>query len=224
MSDHQTHDELPPTAVARPHLDVLLVRRLADTDYRTGRLHVPEPVPEAHLSKPADATPAGWVTRDRVETVLHPARGALLLRDVTARPDEPTVLVRDRIERIHEQLAELQRKLRRRLDESAFWRSRPIALGVGIVVRGSVSSTAIPRRVPDELIVDDTDPDNFEARLEEVFDYYGTPATTPVDEYGPRLVEDLTDSPEWIGNFIGEEAISAMDRGANSTDRDRRAA
>lgn len=204
------------TAIAEntdlPELDVLLLQRLELRDYRVGQLYFAEPLHDEldAFAHTPETVPDGWTTHDRVEIVAHPARGALLLRDCMFRAHETATVLRERIRRVHAELTDLQRRVRRRLDEHPRWKHRPIVLGVGVVVRSRCPDTAIPPGVPADLIVDHTDLPQLEQRINRLFDFFTTPGAEPVESYGPDLISDLTDSPQWIGNFIDETTLQAM--------------
>lgn len=197
----------------RGDLSAILAKLLDDPRLRVGTLNFVEPIEGDELHELVElpgATDIEWATHHRAQMLLHPSRGALLLRDCAFREREPAMLLRDRITRTHEELVQLQEKLRRRLDDDLYWRGRPIVFGLGVVVRAVCPDSAIPRSVPEELIIDATDVATLARRIERLFEFFRTPATTPVAAYGAKLVADLTDSPEWIGNFIDESTLRAI--------------
>ena len=194
-------------------LDVLLVDALSDTDYRFGQLNFPQPTSPTDLDdlvELPESTTDGWMTHRRIDMVLHPARGALLLDDCRLRPRESPAVKRDRMRRIHGELVDTQRQLRRRLDEDDYWHGRPIVLGIGLVVRNQSPDGLLGPNIPRPIVIDTSTGVSLRERLDEVFDFYATPATTPISDYGPRLVSDLIASPTWIGNFIDELSLCEM--------------
>ncbi len=209
---NQPHDAPGLHCQKSPALEELLVAELSESNLRFGRLHFWEPV-DAHdpdeLFETIDGSITDWVTYHQVQLVFHRTRGALLLRDCDLT-DAPPIAIRDRLQRTHHHLVSLQRKLRRRLDERPYWRGRPIVLGVGIAVHGPFSEGLLPRGVPADLLIETSPRPKLEARLEALFDFYSTPATRPISDYGPRLVSALTESPTWIGNVIDELSLRAM--------------
>lgn len=172
-------------------LDEMLMQALWGSELRFGTLQVTEVVD--------DETELNVIARQvhEIEVVFHRDRGALMLQ---ASPG-------GRIARTHAQLTDLQRMVRARLDEiDDFWRERPILLGVGIFVPRPCADRNVPRGVPPELVIDHADLDGLEHRLEELFTFYTTPVIEPVEDYGPRLVEALTESED-MGRFYDESAV-----------------
>ena len=182
-------------------VDEVLMQALIDTDYRFGTLHFSEPRTEDSGGSSSAAMIATWV--HEIEMVLHPRRGALLLRGVYRNPMEPRDLLRARIGEAHAQLADLQRKIRSRLDADPRWRGRPVVLGIGVIVMGDFRRDDLPFGVPRQLIVETPQLESLEDRLEELFEYYTTPAVEPVEVYGEDLIDVLTNCPD-MGRFFDE--------------------
>lgn len=208
----------PITASRDPHqlrCHGISLQGLSDSRYRVGRLDFTNSLTDEHLKaidERHDGTPGGWRVHEPVDMVLHPEKGAILVAHCAVDPAHPEYVIRRRVEQIHTRLVDLQRKIRRRLDESDFWRDRPIVLGIGITVCAVLPDDAIPPHIPPEVICDCSTPGGVERHLEQLFDFFATPASTPIAAYGRRLVSDLTDSPGWIGTFFDESELHADSR------------
>ena len=184
-------------------LDEALMQALLETEYRFGTLHFSEP----RIDDDCRGAPnqiATWV--HEIDMVLHPDRGALLLRSCSLESGETRQKLFERIRKTHSQLADLQRKIRSRLDADPFWRGRPVVLGIGVVIRRQSKRCQLPFGVPPELVIHESDLDDLPARLQRLFDYYATPETVPVEDYGPQLISALTESAE-MGRFFDEAAV-----------------
>jgi len=214
----QQSDSRSPQCRTSQTLEELLVAELSESELHVGRLNFWEPV-DAHdpdgFFETIDFSITDWMSCHQAPLVFHPARGALLLRDCNL-DSAPPIAIGDRLRQTHHHLVSLQRKLRRRLDEKPYWRGRPIVLGIGIAVHGSLSGERLPRSVPRDLLIEISRPPKLEERLQELFEFYTTPTTEPVTDYGPRLVSALTESPTWIGNVIDEVSLRAMYASATS--------
>ncbi|MGM0559384.1 MAG: hypothetical protein ACQEVA_23575, partial [Myxococcota bacterium] len=65
----------------------------------------------------------------------------------------------------------------------------------------------IPESVPRDIVIDRARLPEFAACADRIFDYYTTRNAKPVSEWGPRLIEDLTDSPNFMGSFLDEDHL-----------------
>lgn len=133
-----------------------------------------------------------------IQVAVCRRRGALILLDV---PPEPTP---EPVADVHRRAVATQRRLRRRLDDRPLWRQQPIVLGIGLIVAEGEISPALPPCVPRQLIVPRDTADSVADRIADLFAYFTTPATEPVADYAPRLLEDVTESPGWIGRYVDD--------------------
>lgn len=195
-------------------LQSLLCAAYEGSDYRFGVLHFAEPMEDGeypeHLVDPPDFLRSGWTWFHEIPMVLHPARGALLLRRAEPMEDEPAKALTARIENCHSELTNLEWKIRHRLEKLGYWKNRSIVLGVAVVTSERCPRRLRPVSVDETVLIDRDDLPKFAARIDEVFDYYTTDEARPVDEWGPRLVEDLTGSEDYLGGFYDEQSCLKM--------------
>ncbi len=206
----QTTDE-EIKKIARLHdLGMLLYVVYRQTDYISGVLHFAEPMGDDecpdHLIDPPDFMKGGWTWYHELSVVLHPEKGALLLRKTgTSGPSE---VLSARIEETYSTLTNLEWKIRRRLEQLGYWKNRPFTMGPGVVTTSACPPEARPASVPDAAIIDRDDIARLPEHIDRLFDHYATESAKPVSEWGHRLIEDLTDSPGFVGGFIDEESIA----------------
>lgn len=190
-------------------LSSLLCATFRDSDYRFGELHFAEPMDDGeypeHLVDPPEFMRSGWTRFHEIPMVLHPEKGALLLRMTTTMRDEPREVLTARIEETHSELTNLEWKIRDRLEKLGYWGGRPIVMGVGVVTPETCPERLRPMSVDEEVIVDRRDLPRFAERIDEMFDYYTIDAARPVAEWGDRLIADITGSRKYLGGFLDEE-------------------
>jgi hypothetical protein len=192
-------------------LGCLFAAVFRDSDYRFGDLHYAEPMGEGcfpdYIAEPPESMKSGWTYFHEIPMVLHPEKGALLLRTVWAGDDEPPETLTERIESDHSELTALEWKIRDRLESVGYWKNRPIVLGVGVVTSSLVPDDLRPANVPAVAVIDRSALPCFASHIDALFEHYKTPAAEPIDEWGARLVTDITDSPELLGGFVGEDNL-----------------
>lgn len=188
-----------------------LLAGLLGSDCEFGRLRFRRTLDDAHpefMFEPPEYMKGDWTTHRPMHLVMDRTRGALLLRAIPRTGAENDDLPFHWIECAHRQAVASQRMLRTRLDDRPYWRNRPIVLGVGLVAFQCIDTSKLPRGVPGELVIEGTD--SFQEAVGELFDYYTTPATAPVERYAARLVDDLTASPGWIGKFVDRDSLATQ--------------
>lgn len=204
--------DYPPVILA-PHQHrfyEILAQEHFDRRYCFGQLHITGP-PTKHTRSGTiqlpDGTPGGWRVYHPVDMILHPKKGALLIASCALDTTRPDQSLHRQIDKTHGRLVDHQREIRRRLDESSFWSGRPIVLGIGVVVFAEFSDDTISPHIPPELILDCSVPGDVEEHLEQLFEFFATPASTPVAAYGRQLISDLIESPQWIGTFFDKTEL-----------------
>ncbi len=190
-------------------LGELLAAVYEGSEYRFGDLGFRELTDEARRHRD-QLIAAGrglpmWVYN--IPTVLHPDKGALIfgvpaLGSDTAPEDAPGL-----IEEKHSETVQLEYKIRERLEEIGYWHAREIVFGVGLVTYWHLDEDDIPESVPRDIVIDRAGLPDFAAATDRIFDYYTTKNAQPVSEWGPRLIEDLTDSPNFLGKFLDEQHL-----------------
>lgn len=179
------------------------------SDYRFGTLCFQELTDEAdRYREQIFAAGRGlptWVYN--IPTLLHPEKGALIfgvphLGSDTSPEDAPEL-----IEEKHSEMVRLEHKIRQRLEEIGYWHTRAIVFSVGLVTYWHLDEDDIPESVPSDIMVDRSELAEFAAAADRIFDYYTTRQAQPVSEWCPRLIEDLTDSPNFIGKFLDEDHL-----------------
>ncbi len=187
----------------------LLTAVYRGSDYRFGCLHFAEPMGEGnypdHLVNPPEFMQSGWTEFHEIPMVLHPQKGALLLTSVWYTDEYPQASLGELIEEEHSQLTALEWKIRDQLECVGYWANRAIVLGVGLVAGQRVPEDERPANVPDVAIIDRDKLPQLATHIDALFEHYTTPAARPVDEWGDRLVADLTADNSFLGCFVDEE-------------------
>lgn len=206
----QTIDEQIDELANLYNLSMFLYVVYRETDYTIGVLHFGEPMgddecPDA-LVDPPEWLKGGWTWFHEIPMVLHPNKGALLLRKISdsASPDEMATT----IEETYSKLTNLEWKIRRRLERLGYWNNRPFTMGAGVVTTTVCPPEARPVSVPEAAIIDRDGITEFPDRIDRLFDHYTTESARPTETWGDRLVEDLTGSSGLLGNFIDRESIA----------------
>jgi len=207
---NRTKDEQIDAIAALYDLGMLLHVVYRQTDYTIGVLHFGEPMGDDkcpdHLIDPPDFMKGGWTRYYEVPMVLHPQKGALLLRKVSH--DGPAESRGAIIEDTYSSLTNLEWKIRCRLERLGYWNNRPFTMGAGVITTASCPPDTSPVSVPDEAIIDRDDITRLPARIDQLFDHYATDSARPISDWGQRLIDDLTDSPGFVGDFVGEDSIA----------------
>ena len=193
-------------------LESVLTAAFEGSDYRFGTLdvHVRQPnVPKKYRIFPNKPERPGRTsyTVFGLQAVMHPQRGALLLGAAHVSADDRPGAVPRRIQERFDELIWLESIIRERFEEVEFWVDRPIVMGVGVVTGRRVAPGRYPSDVPGPAIIDREKLPNIAAHLDTLFDYYTTERAHPVDAWGPKLIEELTDHTAGVCTFIGEESL-----------------
>ncbi len=182
-----------------------------DSDYRFGELHFREAMDDGdfpdHLVDPPESMQSGWTRVHEIPMVLHPDKGALLLRPAWVNDEEPEATLHQRIEETHNELTALEWRIRSRLESDRFWQNRPIVMGVGVVVSQPTAAGSRPDHIPEPAIIDREALPRFATHIDALFEHYTMPAAQPVADWGQRLVAELTAPNGPIGGFVGEQNL-----------------
>ena len=170
------------------------VQSLPKGRYRCGQLHFIDIKEQSAPSANGSLNP-NWI--HRIDMILHPLRGALLMHRCPAGSSASGQYIAAG----HARLVALQKKIRRRLDEDAYWRRRAIALGIGLVVDEGYEDIKISPPILPQLIVDGAEVEALPRQLDRLFAFYATPANSPVASYGDELITALTESST-MGHFV----------------------
>jgi hypothetical protein len=180
------------------------------SDYRFGCLHFAEPMGDGnypdYIAEPPDFMKSGWTLHHEIPMVLHPDKGALLLSVAGLMHDEPPELLTAHIEEEHSRLVSQEWKIRNRLESIGYWKNRAIVIGVGVVTRHRVADELRPENVAQAALIDRDALPHFATHVDALFNHYTTPAAQPVEEWGQRLVADITDSQSILGGFLAEDS------------------
>ncbi len=182
-----------------------------DSDYRFGELHLaehmgPDEYPD-HLIDPPEHMKGEWTYHHQIPMVLHPEKGALLLRTASLCDDDHPLSLRRHIHETHKELTNLEWKLRHRLEGLQFWSDRPIVMGVGVITRETCNDRLRPKSVDPPVVIDRNALPNFASHIDALFDYYTSPEVEPIHEWGERLIHVITTSQERLGSFIDETSL-----------------
>lgn len=192
-------------------LDDLLAAVYRGSEYRFGDLHFAEPLGEGkypeYMAEPPECMKGGWTRHHEIPMVLHPEKGALLLRTAWSGEEEPPELLTERIEEVHSELTNLEWKICKRLEADPYWQNRPIVLGVGVVTSRRVPERLRPANVPEVAILDRDALPRFGAHIDALFEHYTTPSAETIEKWGSRLVDEITGEETRLGGFVGEESL-----------------
>lgn len=188
----------------------LLTAVYRDSNYRFGCLHFAEPMGDGnypdYIAEPPDFMKSGWTYHHEIPMVLHPEKGALLLSPAGLWHDDPPEMLTTRIEEEHNRLVSQEWKIRHRLESIGYWKNRAIVLGVGVVTRHHVPDELRPDNMDEVALIDRNALPQFATHIDNLFAHYTTPAAQPVDAWGQRLVDDITDSESLLGGFVAEDS------------------
>lgn len=195
----------------------LLAATYRDTDYHFGELHFPIPMsPEEARDVYGDVYRGGYgdgldhrgaMTVHQIPMLMHPEKGALMLRDVYCHPSDAPEALAECIEVEHSEVIALEWKVRDQLEMLGSWRAQPVVLGVALVSRLDCPAHQRPRGVAPEIIIGREDLADFAERIDSIFEYYSTPARSAVSDYGARLICDIEGSPEICGSFVDRDLL-----------------
>lgn len=187
----------------------LLTAVYRDSDYRFGCLHFAEPMGDGnypeHLVDPPEFMRGGWTMNYEIPMVLHPRKGALLLTTPWLPDEAPAEFHTVSLEDEHTKLVALEWKIRERLESLGYWKDRPIVMGVGLVTCKRVADEIRPECIPEVALIDREKLPTFATHVDALFEHYTRGAAKPIDEWGARLVADITDS-DLLGSFVDEES------------------
>ena len=149
-----------------------------------------------HLVDPPEHMKSGWTRTHEIPMVMHPEKGALILRRAELLDGEPPSAIAARIEEVHSEATSLEWKMRHELEQLEFWKDRPIVMGVAVVTRHECPRKLRPLSVDAELIIDRDKLPAFPTHIDAIFDHYTTDAALPVDKWGQELIDHITAPPE----------------------------
>ena len=180
-----------------------------ETDYTIGVLSFGEPMADGeypdHLGDPPEFMKSGWTMYHEIPMVLHPEKGALLVRRVAPWLAKQGLAAA--IEETYSELKNLTYKIRRRLDEVGGWQDQPFVMGAGVVTTRMCPGDRRPLSVPDVALIDRDGIRAFPQRIDGLFEHWGTECASPVESWGEALVEAVTESPGVLGDFYDEASL-----------------
>ena len=189
----------------------LLCAAYRGSDYRFGELHFAEPMGDGDypdcLEDPPEFLRSGWTHYHEISMVLHPAKGALLLRMADPFDESDPESLTWAIAETHKELTTLQWKLERRLEQIGFWKDRPIVLGIAVVTTYPCPDEVRPAHISETMLIDRPKLPQFATHIDALFAHYTRDEAKPVTAWGQRLIDDITNSPDFLGGFVDEQQL-----------------